>query len=77
MRDFCLLFREVPQAIHFVHSFRTARLRFTIDEKFILRESAVTAGVDVTLLIAQRLVLSAVSQRVNCWAVPEACKRCG
>jgi hypothetical protein len=30
-----------------------------------------------TLLIAQRLVLSAVFQRVNCWAVPEACKRCG
>jgi len=46
-------FREVPQAIHDVHSFRTARLRFAIAENSRLSESALTAGVNVTLLIAQ------------------------
>ncbi len=52
--DFPHFFRFLPQAIRNVHRIRTARVRIVIAKFFWMRESALTAGVDVTLpVIAQ------------------------
>jgi hypothetical protein len=47
--NFFHFFRDLPQGSFIVHSFRTDVPRFFIDEQFGMRESAFTAGVDVTL----------------------------
>jgi hypothetical protein len=53
-RNFPHFFRDLPQGTSVVHSFRTDVPRFFIDGQFGMRESAFTAGVDVTLpVIAQ------------------------
>jgi hypothetical protein len=55
--DFPRVFRDLPQAILIVHRIRTAHLRFVIAKRFRMRESAFTAGVDVTLPVIAWLVL--------------------
>jgi hypothetical protein len=51
---FLRVFRALPQAILIVHRIRTAGARIVIAKRFWMRESALTAGVDVTLpVIAQ------------------------
>jgi hypothetical protein len=52
--NFARFFRQLPQTTFSVHSFRTAAKRFPIVESLQMSESALTAGVNVTLpVIAQ------------------------
>jgi hypothetical protein len=62
-RNFPHFFRDLPQGTSVVHSFRTDVPRFFIDGQFGMRESAFTAGVDVTLpVIAQGMVLQQLTR---------------
>jgi hypothetical protein len=64
--DFLHLLRALPQAIRNVHRIRTAGARFLIAKFFWMRESALTAGVDVTLPV--------IAQGWFCSSCPRICE---
>jgi hypothetical protein len=52
--DYFRFFLAFPQASPCVHSFRTARVGFSVAQIFAMRDIAITAGVDIALpVIAQ------------------------
>jgi hypothetical protein len=64
-RNFCQVFRELPQGISTLHSFRTAGPRILIAEPEQMRESAITAGVNDTLPVIAKAGSAVVFQRAE------------
>ena len=63
--NFIPVFRQLPQGTLVVHRFRTAGQGFIVDEFLQIRESAVTAGVNVTLPVIAEAGSAAVFAGVS------------
>src|SRR3954470_260517 len=70
-RNYCRVFRLLPQGTLTLHSFRTATLRILIAEPEQIRESSITAGVNDTLPVIAKAGSAAVFQRAE---VGPSCK---